>query len=122
MKATAATIVAIVLLLSLQGFTAAQTMPDMQDRCAHDATIQSLLQCVEHARDQGYIDRQGVALSLLAKVNAAQDAFDLGQTQTAINTLQAFIYAVNAQGGLHIDQTHANHLITHAAMVVQALQ
>jgi hypothetical protein len=98
------------------GTARAQTTDD----CA-TPTIAALTTCVEHAANQGLITSQGVANSLLAELNAAQAAFDRGQTSVAINDLQAFIYEVQAQAGVHIDSMHAQHMVIHAQLVIQAL-
>ena len=99
------------------GTARAQTSDD----CVHAPTISSLRTCVQHAADQGFIDNQGVTNSLLAKLDAAQAAQDRGQTSLAINQLDAFIHEVQAQAGKHIDPMHAQHLVMHAQMVIQAL-
>ena len=99
------------------GTARAQTSDD----CVHAPTISSLRTCVQHAADQGFIDNQGVTNSLLAKLDAAQAAQDRGQTSEAINQLDAFIHEVQAQAGKHIDPMHAQHLVMHAQMVIQAL-
>jgi hypothetical protein len=100
------------------GTVRAQTTDD----CALTPTIASLATCVEHAASQGSITNQGVTNSLLAKLDAAQAAQDRGQTGTAINLLGAFIHEVQAQAGKHIDQVHAQHMVMHAQMVIQALK
>ena len=43
----------------------------------------------------------------MAKLDAAQAAFDRGQTHVAVNLLNAFINEVNAQSGKHIAADHA---------------
>src|SRR6266700_2491096 len=91
------------------------------DECPLTPTIASLTTCVEHAASQGLITSQGVANSLLAELNAAQAALDRGQTSVAINELQAFIHEVQAQAGKHIDPMHAQHMVMHAQLVIQAL-
>ncbi len=112
----ALTIVGALLLLAAPAF-AADTMT-----CDNmDATIASLHHCVMHAYDMGHIDNQGVANSLMARLDAAQAALDRGQTGTAINLLNAFINEVNAQSGQHIVADHAAHMVMHAQMVVMAL-
>jgi len=100
------------------GTARAQTSDD----CVHASTISSLRTCVQHAADQGFIDNQGVTNSLLAKLDAAQAAQNRGQTSEAINQLDAFIHEVQAQAGKHIDPMHAQHLVMHAQMVIQALK
>jgi hypothetical protein len=92
------------------------------DECVHAPTISSLRTCVQHAADEGFIDNQGVTNSLLAQLDAAQAALDHGQTGAAINLLNAFIHEVQAQAGKHIEQEHAQHLVLHAQMVIQALK
>ncbi len=59
---------------------------------------------------------------MLAKLHAAQAAEDRGQTATAVNLLGAFINEVQAQAGKYIAQPHAQHMIMHAQMVIQALE
>lgn len=90
------------------------------DECAHEATIQSLRTCVQHAAEHGHINSQGVTLSLLAKLSTAQAAQDRGQTEVAVKVLEAFVREVRAQTGKHILQEHAEHLLMHAQSVIQA--
>jgi hypothetical protein len=84
--------------------------------------IASLHHCVMHAYDMGHITNAGVANSLMAKLDAAQAAFDRGQTDVAINLLNAFINEVNAQSGKFIAADHAPHLAQHAQHVIDALR
>jgi hypothetical protein len=91
------------------------------DLC-NETTVQSLHHCVMHAYEMGHITNSGVVTSLLAKVDAAQQALDRGQPATAIHQVQAFIQEVRAQAGRHIDAAHADHMIAHAAAVIAALQ
>ena len=110
------TIVAVLLLLAAPAFAAED------HTCDHSATtIESLQHCVQHAYDMGYIAKQGVALTLLAKTSAAQVALDHGQPQVAIGLLNAFIREVNAQSGKSIATEHAGHLAEHAQNVIKAL-
>lgn len=93
-----------------------------EDTCPHDTpTVQSLRVCVQHASDHGFIDNPGVVQSLLAKLNAAQGAVDRDQPLVAVNILKAFVREVKAQSGQHIDSTHAEHLLEHVQLVLQAL-
>ncbi len=78
--------------------------------------------CVQHAADQGFIDNQGIANSLLTKLNATQAAFDRGQTEVTIKNLEAFTHEVQAQAGKPIAQMHAEHMVMHAQMAIQALK
>lgn len=89
--------------------------------CTHESTVQSLHHCVVHAAEAGHIDDPGVTTSLLAKLDAAQAALDRGQTEVAVNILQAFIQDVEAQAGKHIVTEHAEHLVTHTTEVITAL-
>ena len=90
--------------------------------CSGDmTTVASLKECVNHAYDMGHIDNNGVANSLLKMLDAAQTALDGVQNDVAINNLEAFINAVEAQSGKHISAEHAAHMIHHAEMVIEAL-
>jgi hypothetical protein len=91
------------------------------DHCPHEATIQSLRTCVQHAAEHEHIDNSGVARSLIAKLDAAQAAQDRGQIGVAVNKLEAFVRELEAQAGKHILEDHAEHLLHHAHMVIQAL-
>jgi hypothetical protein len=92
------------------------------EECTHpEHTIQSLRDCVVHATEMGHIDNQGIANSLLVKLDAAQAAFGRGQTRVAVAKLEAFIHEVEAQAGKHIEAMHAEHMIMHAKEVIQAL-
>lgn len=90
--------------------------------CVHDPTVQSLGNCVIHAAGAGHIGNQGITNSLLAKIDAAQAALDRGQTKAAVNKLNAFVRAVEAQAGKHIVAEHATHLIMHANQVSAAIE
>lgn len=89
--------------------------------CAHEPTVEALRNCVIHAADVGHIDSKGVAKSLLAKIDAAQAALERGQTKAAVNNLNAFVKAIEAQAGKHIVSEHAAHLIMHANQVIEAI-
>lgn len=81
-------------------------------------TVISLHHCVGHAVEMGHISNAGVATSLLRKIDAALAAEDWGNTRVTVRILQAFINEVEAQAGIHIDSTHADHMITHATNVI----
>jgi hypothetical protein len=119
---TAVVFVALVTFVGFNLLTHGTARAQTSDECVHEPTISSLTACVQHAAAEGFIDNQGVTNSLLVKLDAAQAAQDRGQTGTAINLLGAFIHEVQAQAGKHIDQTHAQHLVMHAQMVIQALK
>lgn len=90
--------------------------------CAHDGTtIESLHHCVSHAAEMGHITKPGVTKALLAKLEAAQAAYEGGNTSASLNALNAFISQVNAQTGKSIDAEHAGHLIEHAWKVIDAI-
>ena len=90
--------------------------------CAHDATtIASLRECVIHAREMGHIDNDGVARSLLNKLDKAQAYLDRGKVDKALDKLEDFVEKVQKQSGKHIDPVHAEHLTHHAHMVIAAL-
>lgn len=111
-------VVLLILGLSTVGAARAQAM----EACPHDATVQSLQACVQHAQSQGLIDNAGIARSLRAKLDAAQAAQARGQLPVAINTLEAFVHELDAQAGKHVQAEHATHLRMHAEMVIQALK
>jgi hypothetical protein len=101
---------------------AAPTFAAENHACDHNGTtIESLHHCVMHAYDMDHITNAGVANSLLAKLDAAQAAFDRSQPDVAVNQLRAFINEVNAQAGKHIVAEHAGHLAEHAQNVITAL-
>jgi hypothetical protein len=91
------------------------------DACPHDATLSSLRACVEHAMEIGAIDDAGVAVSLLAKIDAAQAALDRQQLAVAATTLTALARELAAQAGKHIAEPHAGHLQEHVQHVIAAL-
>lgn len=124
--------VALVALVALVGFTllttgtaSAQTRTataQMNDDCAHAPTIDSLETCVQHAAAQGFINNQRVANSLLVKLDAAEKSLNNDQPNRAIGWLNFFIREVQSQSGKHIDPMHADHLVAHAQMVIQAIK
>jgi hypothetical protein len=118
-------VVALVTITAIAGFSLIGTgtaRAQTTDECGQDTTIASLVVCVEHCVANGFINNQGVANSLLSELASAQAAQDNGQTGAAINLLGAFIHEVQAQAGKHIVPPHAQHLVTHAQMVIGALE
>jgi FIMAH domain-containing protein len=111
----------VALTLLVLGLIAPVPARAQMDQCSHDATIQSLRTCVQHAAAEGHIDNQGVTRSLLAKLDAAEAAQGRGQPEVALNLLEAFVREVRAQSGKHILQEHAEHLLMHAQMVIRSL-
>jgi hypothetical protein len=67
-----------------------------------------------------------MALSWLVQVTVVLQTTSmfagLYQTSVAINDLQAFIHEVQTQAGKHIDALHAQHMVIHAQLVIQALK
>ncbi len=115
------TIFAILILVALSLVAVAPM--HAQDATCPDAgaTLADLRACVLHAAEMGHIDNAGITQSLLAKIDAAQAAVDRGETAVAIYQLEAFIQAVEAQSGNHIDAEHAAHMIRHAYTVINVL-
>ncbi len=113
----------LVMLVVVLGVTmTAPALAQEGDTCVHDiATIAALRECVRHAVEEGHIDKQAIAQSLLAKLDDAQGALDQGQIDNAIDALNAFVRNVQAQSGKHIVVEHASHLIEHAQLVIAAL-
>ena len=121
MKPLIATLVVVLGLLAA-GLAPAQIVSaQAMDACPHEATIQALRTCVQHAAEHGHITNAGVARSLLAKLDAAQAALDRGQPAVAVKILKAADRQVRAQAGQHIDAEHAGHLRTHLHDVIAAL-
>lgn len=87
----------------------------------NQSTVESLYHCVHHAAEMGHISSAGVANSLLAKVSAADDALARQKTNAAVRILGAFIHEVEAQAGVHIELEHAEHMVMHAEMIIDAL-
>lgn len=114
-------VLAIVGMLAVVGLRSPVASAQGSANCPHEATIASLQACVQHAAQAGLIDNQGVAQSLLAKLDAAQAAADRGQPGVATHAVQAFLQEVLAQRGKHIDAEHADHMLMHAQLVMQAL-
>lgn len=63
----------------------------------------------------------GLTTSLDAKLNAASDSLNLGDSNTAKNQLNAFIHEVNAQAGKKITQDQANQLMSGAQNIVNSI-
>lgn len=113
----------VCILVVVNLFTGVPVFASDEPMCPHhEATVPSLRACVAHAAEMGHIDNQGVANSLLAKLDAAQSALGRGQKDVAIAQLQAFAHEVKAQAGKHIDAAHAEHMVMHANEVIAALR
>jgi FIMAH domain-containing protein len=114
-------LVALALLAALGIVRPQHVLADSMDSCMQPG-IQGLTMCVQHCAAEGQIANQGVTQSLLSKFNAAQTALDRRQTYVAVNELQAFVQEVQAQAGKQIAAEHAQHMVMHAEMVIEALQ
>lgn len=119
---TAVVFVALIAFVGFNLLTSETAHAQSTEGCVQSPTIASLEACVEQAAEQGFINNQGVTNSLLARLDAAQEALDRGQTSVAIHMLNVFIYEVQAQAGKHIDPIHAQHMVMHAQMVIQSLE
>jgi hypothetical protein len=115
------TLFALVAFIGFNLLTPSTVRAQTNDDCGQGTTIATLVTCVNHCAQQGFINNQGVTNSLLAKLGTAQSAEDNGQNGTAINLLGAFIHEVQAQAGKHILQPHAQHMVTMAKLVIGAL-
>lgn len=80
--------------------------------------IADLIAAVQTARRQGLIDSDGMANSLLAKLQAAAAASARGDIKAAKNILTAFINEVSAQTGKKISIDIASVLVADAQVVV----
>jgi hypothetical protein len=94
---------------------------------AHDGeecprTLDTLADCVTHHWEDGEIYSDGVYKSLISKVNAAVQARDNGNTDTAVNILEAFINQVQAQDGKKIAPEAAEHMVHHATEAIEKLE
>ncbi len=82
------------------------------------ATVQSLVSAVHRFYAEGKIDNAGIRSSLVDKLNTAQAYLDHGQVKAAVNTLQAFIKAAQAQSGKHIQPDAVTLLVVDANWVI----
>lgn len=65
-------------------------------------SIQNLISLKEQSLTQGWIDNQGIATSLDAKLNAAKAKIAAGDNTAAKNIVGAFLNDVRAQNGKHL--------------------
>ncbi len=84
--------------------------------------LDTLAHCVTHHWEAGQIHSEGVYNSLISKVNAAVNARDNGNTEAAINILEAFIHQVEALSSKQIDSEAAEHMIHHATKAIEELE
>jgi uncharacterized repeat protein (TIGR02543 family) len=86
--------------------------------------IQMLIEEVKRYRDSGDIDNNGIANSLIVKLEAANAQLESGNTKAAGNILNAFINHVEAQHGKknkHITEDAAHQLIEDAEYILSQL-
>ena len=81
-------------------------------------TAQSIIADVNQFVSNGSINNQGIANSLLAKLNAALQARNNGNCSAAANIYGAFINEVMAQSGKHISTSAAAILIADAQYLI----
>jgi len=87
------------------------TVPGSPVVVKHIVTFDGLVTDLNLARTLGLIDNDGIANSLLSKLQAAKAAMARGDAATASNILRAFVDEVSAQAGKHIQADAANLLI-----------
>jgi uncharacterized repeat protein (TIGR02543 family) len=86
--------------------------------------IQELIEEVEQYKDSRDIDNNGIANSLIVKLEAANAQLESGNTKAAGNILNAFINHVEAQHGKknkHITEDAAHQLIEDAEYILSQL-
>lgn len=81
-------------------------------------TADSIKDDVRQFLDAGKIRNEGLAGSLLAKLNAAAAARARGQCATAANIYRAFINELNAQSGQGVDAVAASIMIADAEYLI----
>lgn len=81
-------------------------------------TAQSIKDEVTRFRNEGMIKNNGITNSLLAKLNAAEDARQKGMCDTASNIYGAFQNEVSAQSGGGIDTTQASMLLADSQYLI----
>lgn len=86
------------------------------------ATIESLQATVDRLCKENYITNKGVCNSLRQKLDAALAARNRGQTNAAVNILQALQNEVNAQTGKAIKPEAARMLLMDSSYVIQSLR
>jgi hypothetical protein len=78
------------------------------------ATADSLISNLDRANTLGLIKNAGLFGSVMAKLEAAKQQHDRGNTIAELNQLQAFVNELQAQGGMGIDLVTADRLIAYA--------
>jgi parallel beta-helix repeat protein len=80
--------------------------------------LDNLIAEKERACDLGWINKPGICNSLGAKLNAAKASIERGQLDTALNQLNAFINALNAQKGKAVNQQAYDILMSEVIQVL----
>jgi hypothetical protein len=81
-------------------------------------TPESIKADVRSALAGGAIDNAGVANSLLAQLDAASAARARGECNTAANLYRAFVKALTAESGTHVQAATAAQLISEAQFLI----
>jgi len=81
-------------------------------------TADSIRDDVTQFLESGAINNNGIANSLLSKLNSAAAARSRGQCSTAANNYQAFINELQAQSGKHVDAAAAAIMIADAQYLI----
>jgi hypothetical protein len=81
-------------------------------------TPESIKEDVNFFLNAGSIKNNGLANSLLAKLNAAADAIGRGQRTTAINIYGAFVNELEAQSDKGVDATAARIMMDDAGYLI----
>ncbi len=116
MKTILSTILMALLLCGGNALASDMACPDPME-----PTIESLHHCVMHAAQEGHIDNAGIARSLEVRLLVAMAAEERGKIKVSAMLLRAFIHEVRAQAGKHVNAEHAEHMIHHAEIVLEAL-
>lgn len=87
-----------------------------------DVTSGELKTGIQIAFDLTWIDSDGVLNSLIQELENADSALARGQTNSAVNELQAFINEVEAQKGRHINKEAAEILADDARTLINGIK
>ncbi|MBI3754963.1 MAG: hypothetical protein HY265_02220 [Deltaproteobacteria bacterium] len=85
------------------------------------ATPSSLKQDITLSRKIGWIDNDGIMMSLYKKAEAIEKSISKGDATTAKNQIEAFINEVNAQKDKHITDKSAQILLEDAQYLMEHL-
>jgi hypothetical protein len=89
---------------------------------ALENTLEGLGNFIPQLEQSGEILHQGIARSLQAKVDAAQEKLTQGHFENVRRLLSAFIHEVRAQSGKKIMVESANHLVEYASYLRNILE